>query len=158
MSTDDFGRQNGVGLRQAAAQVRVGGAVLLVRRLAAPRRHLDDARLVDDASAAVAFLHDSDDPRAVGGASCRRVVTLHLRTKLSRLLPRKTHQQSTWGGGDERGQTGQHLLVIYSEAKKKKKSVGRWIKQSFSLFLIENINFQDLNPPLIVLNLQLEVL
>lgn len=89
-----------VGLRQVGAQVRVGGAVVLVGRLASSRRHLDDARLVDDAGAAVALLHDSDDPRAVRGAARHRVVALHLRTKLGCLLPGKTHQKSTWRGGD----------------------------------------------------------
>lgn len=114
----NFGRLNGVRLRQAA-QVWDGGAVLLVGCLAASWRYLDDARLVNDASASITLLYDSNDPRAVRGASRRRVVTLHLRAKLSRLLPRKTHQQSTWRDGDERGHTGQNLLVIYSGAKKK---------------------------------------
>lgn len=102
-----------MGLRQTAAQVRVGGAVVLIGRLAPSRRHLDDARLVDDAGAAVALLYDSDDPRTVGGVARRRAVTLHLGTELGCLLPGETHQQSTWRDGDGRGHEGQHLHSTY---------------------------------------------
>lgn len=56
------------------------------------RRHLDDPGLVDDAGAAVALLHDADDPRLVTLAVLRG---LDLCTEPSGLLPGETDQQTS---------------------------------------------------------------
>ena len=85
-------------LRQVGVWVRAGGAVLLMCRLASSWWHLDDAGLVDDACASVAFLDYSDDPRSSWSAltSCSGAVALHLWAELGGLLSGQTHQQPTW--------------------------------------------------------------
>lgn len=82
-------------LRQGGAGgSRRGRAVFLIGRLAPAWRNLDDARLVDDAGAAVALLHDADDPRSSGRALTPHALALHLRAELGGLLSREAHQES----------------------------------------------------------------
>ncbi len=92
-------------LWQIGAWSRAGGADVLICCLASSWWNLNNARLVNDASTAVAFLYDSDDPRSARRplTSSSGALTLHLRAKLGRLLSGQTHQQPAWREGEEEG-------------------------------------------------------
>lgn len=101
-------------LWEVCVWVRAGGAVFLICCLAPSWWHLNDARLVDDTSAAVALLHDSNNPGSTRRtqASCCRVLALHLCTELGCLLPGQADQQATWRVGQEEGCKAVTIYVL----------------------------------------------
>lgn len=112
------GRRGGQCLWQIGARSRAGGAVVLIGCLASSWWNLNNAGLVDDASAAVTFLYNPDDPCSARRplTSSSGALTLHLRAKLGRLLSGQTHQQPAWKEEEKDRVQGSNtgVLMIYT--------------------------------------------